>query len=1266
MSKHLFIIVCAGLIAFFPPSPVASQLSHPRLMADKTEILRARDWISKYAWYRSIFEAHRKDIDRFIQHGPIYVSPLKQTYQYQMYLCPKHNVDLIYDEFEPFKHRCPIDTNEVYSGGRFDASWAGWYNRLLASRLVWMGILYQVYDDPKYAEAGREILLKFADLYLQYPTTNTILGPAHVFFGTLSESFWGVDMAFGYDLLYDYKGFTEEDRTKLKEKLFYPLAEITQQFPESASNRQLWYNNVSAAVGYLYGDQKLVDFALKGKYGFYWQLGSALPESGFWAEWSGYHFVTLRGMIYLAEMARHNGLDLYHAKIAGRTMKKMFDAPFELILPNYEFPRCKDSGGGNLLEYSTYYEVGYAVYHDPRYLELLNLTHVVRGKQIVGETSAIGEADQPVTLFNLEPVLPKTTGDIYPPQSVNLEGNGFAVLRNGQNDHRRYLYLDYGIMGGEHGHPDRLSLGYYANGRNWIVDPLNELYTNPNLQLWYRQTIAHNTIVINQTTQTWANGYGIFFGAMKDLQVASGGTTTAYPGTSLKRTLIQFGDYFLDLFDVAAPEPRLIDWPLHSFGSLELSGVSLKPEPIDLFGHQPGIPGYDQLTDIQSARTDSAWSGVFSENGQHLMIKAIGEKGTEVYQAISPRIGGFYKQMVKDPKPMPMLFSRRKTSATRFAHLLQAYDRVPTVSSFEKGNAANTYVVKGENGNDLIYADVDHSVYWIVRSKDEQPLSISGFNVSQIKMKNTVLMSSDFPLSQFACRWTGENLDVTVPENFSRVRVRAPGATSLMVNGLATPVQRDGDFVVIRLQSGIAMDIIRPDDSTLFLGTKNRLSVRVWNPSSKTAVEGRVTLTLSKDWSERVNSQLHWWGGIVNLKATNKGPIERTVAPASYTDDASWINGIHSSPKRIPAGGSETFELSLNVPNNGPPVTYPVDVSFGSMTVHRAIRVIPPVASEIVFPDAQKEVLWVTVTNQTDDRRTISTRLIPDKAWVALGPLSKSTELLPGEKRRLLFPLRLSGYNAGEQLYPISLKIESGGYQTEIIRDMYVGVAHAATSPPSLDGSWKGWTKSTPITIDKPNQVCRLLMGNQPWHGPKDLSAKIYVMYDPKYLYVGADVTDDSVVTHWNFPVMSYPWDTDCMEVVLDTRTDAEQGHDPPTPGLFRHLSMADYRTTDFGPSMWQGGGAGGPLLPKPNLVPGAETYYTRTARGYAMICRYPLSELPQVVARPGYKIGFDAAINDNDGTSYRKNQHIWAGFNQNQSWWDMGTIGALIFGGRK
>ncbi|MCP4712775.1 MAG: hypothetical protein GY869_29455, partial [Planctomycetes bacterium] len=161
----------------------------------------------------------------------------------------------------------------------------------------------------------------------------------------------------------------------------------------------------------------------------------------------------------------------------------------------------------------------------------------------------------------------------------------------------------------------------------------------------------------------------------------------------------------------------------------------------------------------------------------------------------------------------------------------------------------------------------------------------------------------------------------------------------------------------------------------------------------------------------------------------------------------------------------------------------------------------------------------------------------------------------------------------------------------------------------------------------------------------------------------GADATDSVVVPHLNFPAMSYPWDTDSIEVILDTPTNSEQGQDPPTPGLFRHLGMPEYRKTDFDAREWQGGSAGGPTLPKPNLVPDAETYFHQTEKGYNMICRFPLSRLNGITAEPGAKIGFDVAINDNDGNHYRKNVHIWAGYTQNQVWWDIGAIGALVFG---
>ncbi|HUI09333.1 MAG TPA: sugar-binding protein [Bacteroidota bacterium] len=1212
-------LLCATFTLARAVPLTAGELTHPRLMTDQAGIDTAKEWIKRYPWYRNIFDAHREEIDRLIAHGPIYVSPLKQTYVYQMYTCPKHGVELIYDALSPFAHRCPVDTTEVYSGGKYDMAWAGWYNRLLGSDLVWMGLLYQVTGEERYAVAGRQILVGFAGLYLRYTTDNTILGPAHVFFGTLSESFWGVDMAYGYDLLYNYRGFTPEERSAIKEKLFLPLASITQKFPETASNRQLWYNNVSAAVGFMFGDSSLVNFAINGRYGFRWQLGSALPESGFWAEWSGYHFVTLRGMIHLAEMARHNGIDLYHMSLGGRTMKSMFDAPLLVVQPNYEFPRSKDSGGGNLLEYAAFYEVGYAVYRDPRYLALLARSGVKRGSQIVGETSALGRAPEPVSMFDIVPELPLDSRlpEVYTERSVNLAGNGFAILRDSL--FRTYLYLDYGIMGGEHGHPDRLQMGYYAAGRNWIVDPLNESYMFPSLQLWYHRSIAHNTLVVDETDQAWTNGYCRFFDTTKGFQVASGGSTTEYHGVRLTRTLIQVSDregsYFIDLFDAASPDVHTYDLPLHGFGRLSVDDLVLEPQPVDLFGNRPGIPGYDQLTSIRLGTIDSAFHGDFIDGNDRLTFRVIGEPGTTVISALTPPIGGFYKQSAPDKAPFPVLITRRVARATRFATLIHAAGAGAPVTAFLKGDAPDTYIVERNGGRDVITADVANSVFSIRREREDQ-------------------------------RTLSSSTGVVLPEaGVHELRVSAPG--------------RQGNAT-------------RP--LTLYQGTTDTLVFSV--TAHANALRGSLRVQPSPGWKEATESRLNWWGGIVNLVATNKRPVER-LEHAAYAEDPSWFKPFAGPVLEIPPGTSTGVSLAVIVPPDAAPVSESILATFGVDTLRPTVSVAPPVSARMFLPNGTNETLALEFTNNTAVPQTLSAALAPDPAWKPVGVESRrhgkrpigaggsfprmTVTLTGSETKRIDVPIRLGGYTTANQRYPIRLRLECGRYSAEIVHDFYAGIARPAKTPPSLDGSWRGWNRSDPMTIDSASQIGRLLFGNQPWHGRRDLSADVYAMYDSAYLYVGADVTDDSVVSHWDFPRMEYPWDTDCMEVVVDARTNSLQGFDPPTPGTYRHLCLAEYRHTDFSAIAWQGAGA--PDLPKPNLVPGGETYFHRTEKGYTMIARFPLAGMPGIVARPGFKVGFDVALNDNDGTSFRKNQHIWAGYEQNQSWWDLGTIGALIFG---
>ena len=149
--------------------------------------------------------------------------------------------------------------------------------------------------------------------------------------------------------------------------------------------------------------------------------------------------------------------------------------------------------------------------------------------------------------------------------------------------------------------------------------------------------------------------------------------------------------------------------------------------------------------------------------------------------------------------------------------------------------------------------------------------------------------------------------------------------------------------------AALAMTVSAPCDSLLFIGRTNAVKVKVWNRGT-TPLTGIAHINLAGDWKQRMESQLEWWGGIVNLVATNKGPVERPVSPIKYMKDASWIEGIGSKAVTIPPDSVVTVTLNVTVPNEAAPVTYPARVSFGDDTVEIALSVRPPVSARMMLP----------------------------------------------------------------------------------------------------------------------------------------------------------------------------------------------------------------------------------------------------------------------------------------------------------------------------
>ena len=92
-------------------------------------------------------------------------------------------------------------------------------------------------------------------------------------------------------------------------------------------------------------------------------------------------------------------------------------------------------------------------------------------------------------------------------KSILYPVKGMAVMRSDWSDEGLWLHINNDKARDSHGHADDLSVIVFANGRYLLADPLIYLYDpadNP-IRQWLLSTRAHNTVMINNTTQNMPN-----------------------------------------------------------------------------------------------------------------------------------------------------------------------------------------------------------------------------------------------------------------------------------------------------------------------------------------------------------------------------------------------------------------------------------------------------------------------------------------------------------------------------------------------------------------------------------------------------------------------------------------------------------------------------------------------------------------------------------------------------------------------------------------
>lgn len=612
---------------------------HPRLLFDQEGIEELKKRIASYNWAKAQWDRVKSNADQALEK--LVELPPRGGNWWHWYACPEHGAGLRtgkkIGEWQ-WEHICPVD-NEVFRGDptRPDRDYDGCVisgaHGGLARSVLDLGVAYQVTGNVSYAEKAGEILLAYANRYLSYPLHTTRgeekIGGGRIGPQTLDESTWLIPICQGADLI--WSELSEDDRDTIAQKMLLPAAkEVILPHRMGVHNIQCWKNSAVGLVGFLLGDEELINEAIHNPDRGYWkQMREGVLPDGIWWEGAwGYHFYTLSALWSLTEAARSCGIDLY-----GEELKSLFDGPIRFAMPDLRLPAFNDSGEVALKGRASIYELAYARYGDPRYVSLI----------------ATSDRRSDFALnFGVGELPPAPSAQC---KSVNYPNSGYAILAQGEGEQATWFCMKYGPHGGGHGHPDKLNFVLYSRGQIIAPDPGTARYGVPIQGGWYRTTLAHNTLVVDEDSQKRAEGKCLAFGSEDGVDYVVAEAGDIYDGVRFTRSAALVDDRLMVFVDqIRCDRERLLDIAYHNVGKW-----SMLPE--GKVWTPPGKPGYEYLLDT-TMREIEGKADLFVSAGKSLRtaITLVADKPTQIITATG--VG----RNTADRVPM-VIFRRRDTEA---------------------------------------------------------------------------------------------------------------------------------------------------------------------------------------------------------------------------------------------------------------------------------------------------------------------------------------------------------------------------------------------------------------------------------------------------------------------------------------------------------------------------------------------------------------------------------------------------------------------------
>ena len=611
----LWLVLPAGLGQGYP--------EHPFVLIDTNELQTLRDCSLPQGW--------PVDSDEYLKK-PI-VIPSRGGHGHNFFCEDGTRLEFPDGEnFAPGPYRCP-KCHKIYSGQKYEDALRYYVHQDLAKAARNLALVGAVEHRPDCTAKAMEILLKYAGAY-PGPHTDNLHGG--ITYQSLDESTWVILLAQAYDLV--WHDMTPAQRSSVES--FMRTSALGLENCGLRGNWGSWHLSAVGVVGYAIGDTNLVDWARRQ---FREQITDQLGDDGIWPESiHTYHFYALSAFCNFAEAAWHAHDDLYHWEgKPGKCLLSMFRAPLPYAYPDMRLPAINDGWFESYLP-KDLYELAWHRTHEAIF------------------ASALKELPAPVegiytVLFGHD----HSEGAAMRVASANFPGLGIAALRS---DDGAMMTFHYGPFLG-HGHQDKMSVTFFADGKLWSADYGTPGYGSKILS-WYQSTFGHNTIIVDGKNEahTTENNATVSLGATPEF--VSSTTRQAYPGVTWTRAVERQRNCFVIHDSLSSEQIHTYDFYLHGEGNLSLDASRKNP--------QPAKAATPWIKDLTVGEAGPSITARWSSGGKGMAVWIEGAHPLLVMLGKCPAESG--------ARQIPILIARQTGSNAEFVSVILPYREISHLS----------------------------------------------------------------------------------------------------------------------------------------------------------------------------------------------------------------------------------------------------------------------------------------------------------------------------------------------------------------------------------------------------------------------------------------------------------------------------------------------------------------------------------------------------------------------------------------------------------